>query len=105
MSIPILFLTDKNKKSFSIGSKGYTRSLKKVKEELDKCDCLCANCHRTIHHEQKMLEVYGNINMKAYEYNPKESIVTDLDLINFPYRKTNNFNYPTKPPENGLSVG
>lgn len=38
-----------NQKDFGIGSKGYTRSFTKVKEELDKCICVCANCHREIH--------------------------------------------------------
>ena len=41
--------TDPAKKDFSISSKGYTRSWKKVQEELDKCAMLCANCHREVH--------------------------------------------------------
>ena len=38
---------DRSKKSFCIGyaiSKGY--GMKKIKEEIEKCQVLCANCHR-----------------------------------------------------------
>jgi 5-methylcytosine-specific restriction endonuclease McrA len=38
-----------NEKDFGIGNKGYTRSWDKLKEELDKCVMLCANCHREVH--------------------------------------------------------
>lgn len=38
-----------NEKDFGIASKGYTRSWEKVKEELDKCVCVCSNCHKEIH--------------------------------------------------------
>jgi hypothetical protein len=40
---------DPQGKDFGISDKGYTRSWQKVKEELDKCIMVCANCHREIH--------------------------------------------------------
>ena len=49
---------DPSRKDFSISSKGYTRSWEKVKEELDKCMILCANCHRELH--AKLAAFSGN---------------------------------------------
>ena len=40
---------DPTQKDFGISHKGYTRSWEKVKEEVDKCILLCANCHREVH--------------------------------------------------------
>lgn len=40
---------DSSEKDFGIGQKGYTRSIEKNKEEVDKCILVCANCHREIH--------------------------------------------------------
>ncbi len=45
-------------KEFGIGEKGYTRSLDKNKQEVDKCILVCANCHREIHE--------GLINIREY---------------------------------------
>ncbi len=36
-------------KKFGISAKGYTRSWDTVKNELDKCMLICANCHRELH--------------------------------------------------------
>ncbi len=36
-------------KDFGISAKGYTRSWRIIKMELDKCVLLCANCHREVH--------------------------------------------------------
>lgn len=40
---------DPKQKDFGIAAGGITHSWKKVKEELDKCIMLCANCHRELH--------------------------------------------------------
>lgn len=42
-----------NEKEFGISTKGITRSFEKLKVEVDKCDLVCANCHKEIHYELK----------------------------------------------------
>jgi hypothetical protein len=47
---------DPNKKDFNIGGKwrqGY--SILRLKNEINKCMCVCANCHRDIHYKNKLL--------------------------------------------------
>ena len=41
--------TDPKEKDFGIGANGITYSWKRVKQELDKCDLLCSNCHAEEH--------------------------------------------------------
>ena len=62
---------DPTRKDFNISSKGYTRSWKKVKSELDKCRILCANCHRELH--AKLAASIGNVRVKSglSQGNPK----------------------------------
>ena len=43
--------TNPSEKDFGIAMKGHTRSWERVKEELDKCVMVCANCHTEIHAE------------------------------------------------------
>lgn len=40
---------DPQQKDFGVASKGYTHSWDKVKQEIQKCVLVCANCHREIH--------------------------------------------------------
>ena len=45
---------DSSLKDFGISQKGYTRGWDKVRKELDKCQMLCANCHREIHSKMQL---------------------------------------------------
>ncbi|MBU2578872.1 hypothetical protein KKA09_02030 [Patescibacteria group bacterium] len=38
-----------SKKDFGISDRGYNRSWERVKQEIDKCILVCANCHRELH--------------------------------------------------------
>ncbi len=40
---------DPNEKEFGLSAKGLTRSWVKIKNEIDKCALICANCHRELH--------------------------------------------------------
>jgi predicted HNH restriction endonuclease len=44
---------DPSKKSFGISAQGMTRSWDRVKNEIEKCSLLCANCHMELHNDVK----------------------------------------------------
>jgi len=53
-------------KEFNVSSKGHCRSWERVKKEIEKCDLLCANCHREIHVEiDKLAALKGNLRMNS----------------------------------------
>ena len=41
---------DPSKKDFAISNSNIYKNLDKLKEEVDKCILVCANCHREIHY-------------------------------------------------------
>lgn len=40
---------NESQKEFSLSTRGLTRSWERIKQELEKCVLVCANCHREIH--------------------------------------------------------
>jgi len=44
---------DPSTKKFNISQMGYNCSERLFREELEKCICLCANCHRELHEEER----------------------------------------------------
>ena len=51
---------DSSQKDFGISQDGYTRSWERVRQELDKCVLLCANCHRELHASTQLLRESGD---------------------------------------------
>jgi len=42
-------------KDFSISKDGTTRSWERIKNEIEKCILVCANCHRELHSQKRSL--------------------------------------------------
>ena len=51
---------DPTQKDFGISTNGACRSWNKIKQELDKCILLCANCHREVHDSNKRVIISKN---------------------------------------------
>lgn len=51
---------DPSKKEFGIAGKIYKLGLKKIRKELSKCTCICANCHRKVH-KYGLKKTYGGV--------------------------------------------
>lgn len=57
---------DPTQKDFNVSRKGHCRSWERVCKEIEKCDLLCANCHREVHAEQNKVAAFtGNCGMKS----------------------------------------
>lgn len=50
---------DPSQKEFGLAASGKNISLKKCKEEVDKCMLVCRNCHATIHHELNEARIFN----------------------------------------------
>ncbi len=51
---------DFNQKEFTLSNKGKTYGFERLKKEVDKCDLLCSNCHREIHHKEDYIHNKSN---------------------------------------------
>lgn len=61
---------DPSIKSFGLSAKGITRSWDKIKDEIDKCVLICANCHREIHAGITQLPVVMQVENKVNSVKP-----------------------------------
>lgn len=45
---------DPSEKEFGLATSGATYALSRIKLEIEKCDIVCANCHRERTHKQRL---------------------------------------------------
>jgi 5-methylcytosine-specific restriction endonuclease McrA len=45
---------DSNSKEFGVSKDGLTRSWERVKNEIENCVLVCANCHRELHNKRSL---------------------------------------------------
>lgn len=61
---------DPSKKDFTIAAAKNVSMSAKIKEELDKCMLLCANCHREIHSNIEFIEKEADVTLVMLEASP-----------------------------------
>jgi HNH endonuclease. len=71
---------DPKKKAFGISTKGLTRSWDKIREEIDKCVLLCANCHMEVHDGITQLPK-RNLGRKRGEFGEAVQVIPSRALI------------------------
>jgi len=99
---------DENEKEFTISM--VSRSLSILKNEVDKCKLVCANCHREIHHEKtkkniELVELKKTENIflsKTKRNSYKKISLLDKELIKMD--KENNLKQPEIAKKYGVSL-
>ena len=73
-----------SEKTFSISNDPHTRSWERIKEELNKCQLLCANCHRDLEFKKTMylkdfipnlVERYGTDGIRTHDLRIKSPLL------------------------------
>ena len=68
-------------KSFDIGKKISRYSFDTLKNEIDKCDLLCSNCHRITHYKNEINDYTNNISIVMDRFESLKSSGGKIDII------------------------